>query len=218
MVEEKEALAAQLSVIASPIRLALLDRLATPAFAPELEQDFGTTRQGLKRHLDQLVEAGLVETRPSKRGIFPAAAYVASATGVFALKEAVAALATPPVPGHASVTLSAPDRSTREGVEPDGWKLLVVHGQRRGSWFSLELGRPFILGRDESVDVPLSWDPFASGRHALMMGGPAGWKVRDLGSRNGTLIDFRPLPPGGEGVVRAGSILGIGRSLLLLRD
>lgn len=105
-------LAKQLGVLANPIRLDLVDRLARPAFARELEEELTLTRQGLKRHLDQLIESGLVQARPGKRGFFSATEYVASASGVFAFKEDVLALATPPATGSASSTFPAGSRRT----------------------------------------------------------------------------------------------------------
>lgn len=213
--EEREALASQLAVIASPVRLALLDRLVAPAFAPELEEELGITRQSLKRHLDQLVESGLLEARDAKRGIFPATQYVASATGIFALKESVMALATPPTRAAAASTV--PSRATTGAQAAPGAGLLLVHGHRRGEWFPFEGARTITIGRDGSNEVALPWDPFASARHALLDVTPAGCAVRDLNARNGTFVDFQQVESGSEVALPVGGILGVGKSLFVLR-
>lgn len=214
--EAREALAAQLSVIANATRLALLDRLARPAFAPEIEEELGMTRQGLKRHLDQLIEAGLVEARASKRGVFPATEYLASAPGIFAFKEDVLSLATPPAAATTHDTVPATSPSGAQ--PPKGAGLVVVHGRRRGEWFPLDPARATTLGRDDANDIALPWDPFASARHALIDRDRATWRVRDIEARNGTFVDFQLLDRGATATLRAGSIIGIGRSLFVLRE
>ena len=214
-VEERDALATQLAVIASPVRLALLDRLVSPAFAPDLETEFGITRQSLKRHLDQLLEAGLLEAQEAKRGIFPAIQYASSATGVFALKEAIAALATPPAASQAPETV--PSRMAPQPTSGRGPGLVAVHGRRRGEWFRLDPLRVSTIGRDEANDVALPWDPFASGRHALLSRTAHAWSVRDLNSRNGTFVEFELVPKGTEAPLVPGDILGIGKSIFVLR-
>src|SRR5438067_758558 len=91
---DRDPLARRLGVLASPIRLALLHRLAAPAFVSDLAPELGLTRQALARHLDDLVEVGLVEPqRDARRGFMPATRYAASPAGLFALKEELRMLA-----------------------------------------------------------------------------------------------------------------------------
>ncbi|HLE97039.1 MAG TPA: protein kinase [Candidatus Thermoplasmatota archaeon] len=45
--------------LGSPMRVALLDRLANPAFMADLVDDLGVTRQTLSKHLEVLMDAGL---------------------------------------------------------------------------------------------------------------------------------------------------------------
>lgn len=60
---------------------------------------------------------------------------------------------------------------------------------------------PLIVGRSSVADLMIS-DPFLSRRHARLAEDGEGWKIEDLGSRNGTWVDGRcieestPLPPG----------------------
>jgi hypothetical protein len=53
-------------------------------------------------------------------------------------------------------------------------------------------GRETVVGRDPGCGVAIA-DDRVSRRHALLAPGPAGWTVRDLGSKNGTLADARPV-------------------------
>jgi hypothetical protein len=75
---------------------------------------------------------------------------------------------------------------------PQGRTLVPLEGDR------------LTLGKDPSNDVVISWDPTVSRLHALLeLIGP-GWCVRDLSSRNGTMVNGeriwgeRPLRPADE--------------------
>lgn len=206
----------QITALASSTRLTLLDRLARPAFAPELEAELDIARQSLKKHLDQLLEAGLLEARAAKRGIFPATEYLASAPGLFAFKADILALATPPSVVRTHGTVAAP--AAAGDAPPRGTGLLVVHGRERGEWFPLDPTRASTLGRDEANEVALSWDPFASARHALLERNGSGWSIRDLEARNGTFVDFVPIARGQVVRLAVGSVIGIGKSLFVLRQ
>ena len=56
----------------------------------------------------------------------------------------------------------------------------------------IALGGRVLAGRGERCDLRLA-SPRASGEHAVLTWRDGGWHVRDLGSRNGTLIDGEPL-------------------------
>lgn len=65
--------------------------------------------------------------------------------------------------------------------------LIIRQGTRWTDVFRLEAGRPLIIGRASSNEIPIA-DERSSRRHAeIYFEGM--WKVRDLGSRNGTLVD-----------------------------
>jgi DNA-binding NtrC family response regulator len=69
-----------------------------------------------------------------------------------------------------------------------------------------------VVGADPSVDVVLT-DPAVSSRHCTVIPGADGFEVRDLGSRNGTLLDGVALS---QARVPVGAILRVGTSLLQL--
>jgi hypothetical protein len=57
------------------------------------------------------------------------------------------------------------------------------------------LGGRTVLGRSDDADLPVR-DPRVSGMHAAIRWRDGAWRVRDLGSRNGTFVDGRVLGPG----------------------
>ncbi|XZE43536.1 sigma 54-interacting transcriptional regulator [Pirellulaceae bacterium SH467] len=69
--------------------------------------------------------------------------------------------------------------------------LIIRQGSRWTDVFRLEPGRPLIVGRASSNEIPVA-DDRSSRRHAEIFF-DNGWYVRDLGSRNGTLVDGRKI-------------------------
>jgi transcriptional regulator of acetoin/glycerol metabolism len=73
-------------------------------------------------------------------------------------------------------------------------------------------GRPLVLGRDCPDGASLD-DARVSRRHVEISFTPAGWQVRDLGSRNGTRVDGRSIS--GTAVQARPPVVGFGRSIAL---
>lgn len=205
------------ALLANPTRVALLHRLQRPAFVPELADELGLTRQAVTKHLDALREGGVVRRRATRRGLLRAMEYAADPGGLFAFQEAVRALGVPPAVVWAGDAATRPADAAGAAVEPSGPGLLLVHGDRRGRWWTLAGDGGWAIGRDARNEIALPYDPFASARHALLARDGAAWTLTDLGSRNGTELNFRPLPPGASARVAPGDLVGVGRSLLLLR-
>src|SRR5204862_6968046 len=80
----------------------------------------------------------------------------------------------------------------------------LVHGDQ--VWESK--GDRCAIGSHESNDVVID-DPAASRFHCEVVVEERGARVRDLGSRNGTIVDSVPVV---EAFLRDGSVLRIGRS------
>lgn len=75
-----------------------------------------------------------------------------------------------------------------------------------------------LIGRGPECVVQLS-DPRASGSHALLSWRAGGWTLRELGSRNGTLLDGAPVKPGAPVAVSEGAALQFGgRTVWRLRS
>lgn len=73
----------------------------------------------------------------------------------------------------------------------------------------LELRSHHLIGRDPSCHLRLV-RPEVSGVHAAIRWSMRGWELRDLGSRNGTLVDGRTVTPGEWVPLSEGSQLAFG--------
>lgn len=93
--------------------------------------------------------------------------------------------------------------------------LAVVGGPDSGSSIPLRSGE-LVIGRDDGCDVALN-DSALSGRHAQLTVGSTA-QIRDLGSKNGTIVEGVALEPGVDQELAKGSVAQLGRSLLTLRD
>jgi pSer/pThr/pTyr-binding forkhead associated (FHA) protein len=76
-------------------------------------------------------------------------------------------------------------------------------------------GARITIGSHLSNDVVLSADRTVSRLHAVLEAFPAGWSLRDMGSRNGTFVNGQKLP--GERVLAPGDEVRIGRTRLVVR-
>lgn len=215
---EREQLAKALEVLANPVRLDLLHRLGQPAFMPDLVKEFDMTRQALKKHLDALASVELIHSQQGRRGALPATEYTASPAGLFALKESVHALAVRVDPAILPPAQTIAEDRPLPRPPTDGAGLLLVHGDQPGRWYALKPKNDWVLGRDNRADVSLHYDPFASGRHAMLRRSADTWALTDLHSTNGTRVNFRPIQAGEPVPVRPGDLLTVGKSHLLLRD
>lgn len=70
-------------------------------------------------------------------------------------------------------------------------RLIVTKGTDEGKQFRLD-GGPLLIGRDPAAKVRLS-DTEVSRRHAELTLSPEGYRLRDLGSVNGTLVNGRAI-------------------------
>ncbi|MDQ3896936.1 MAG: FHA domain-containing protein [Actinomycetota bacterium] len=87
--------------------------------------------------------------------------------------------------------------------KPEGPELVPLDGDR------------ITIGSHDSNDVVLSADRTVSRLHAVLEVFPAGWSLRDMGSRNGTFVNGQKLA--GERVLGPGDEVRIGRIRLVLR-
>lgn len=87
---------------------------------------------------------------------------------------------------------------------PDGAAVIPLDGEK------------VTVGRSSSNDVAVAADERASRLHAVLERYPAGWCVRDLGSRNGTFVNGQRVA--GERPLRPGDEVRIGTTRLVYRD
>ncbi|MEA3202172.1 MAG: Inner rane component of cytoplasmic domain [Thermoplasmata archaeon] len=221
--QDDEALAATLSALASKPRLALLRELRVPRTVSEIEiqgarrgSDHVVARQTVRVHLDRLEEAGLVLAQESSRGGTPIKEYLLNHPMLFALSEELRELArrrgmAEPHAGTMEVSGAAP-------AAAEGPRLVIIKGADEGRVFRLDRTRAqsWTLGRSREAGVALDYDPFVSARNSLVRATASGFTLEDLPtSRNGTSLDLRQLGAGERGVLRHGSIVGVGRSALV---
>ncbi len=227
-------LAWYLDALANPGRLELLHILREPKSVSEIElspsdpaedarPDRNITRQAVRKQLARLEEAGLVTRLKAERERPGVDEHVVNHQMLFALTEELRRVTrvTPTVgPAPAStMTMERHDTPSRSA----GARVVIVHGTHEGRAFPLRHsaatpGRGWIIGRRARLAVTLDYDPFLSQEHAEIREVGGSFAIHDLASnKNGTFIDWVPVPRGGSAPVHHGDVVGVGRTLLLFR-
>lgn len=81
--------------------------------------------------------------------------------------------------------------------------------QRIGEETRVPLPAQTLVGRSATCGLQLD-DKFVSSEHAKIQWTGGVWTIRDLGSRNGTFVDGRRVPPGEQTVLNPGVRIGFG--------
>lgn len=223
-----DRLADHLSAIGYPVRLELLEILRYPRtlgeirVAPQRVRGGGpgrpAARQTVQHHLDKLVETGLLRVSKVERGGKVVPQYVVNVQKLYAMTEELRRLATRPALSpemDATGTLSEKPTAT----PTEGPRLVLAHGAYEGRSFSLDAkasseGR-WVIGRKRGLAVCLDYDPYVSLENAALTLAEGGYLLTDLRtSKNGTSVNWVPLPRGGSRALRPGDMVGVGRSLL----
>ncbi len=220
-----------LEALANPGRLELLHILREPRAVSDIElapsttdaasPDRNITRQAVRKQLARLEEAGLVSRLRGEQGAVDE--HVVNHQMLFALMEELRRVTrlTPTVGPPPSSTMTA---GRADPTRPStGARVVIVHGAHEGRAFPLRPsaaaeGRGWVIGRRARLAVTLDYDPFLSQEHAEIRARGAGFEVIDLPSnKNGTEINWEPVPRGGAAPLRHGDVIGVGRTLLLFR-
>ena len=216
-----EPLAAYLKALAHPKRLQVLQLAVEPRSLDDLAAALGIARQSAQEHVDQLLDLGFLQTRKvrGERGLVTQ--YALSARRLFTVHEMFAALGSLQSDLEERIDLrlpTMPDKAAAESAqERDLPRITVVHGLRVGRTSALTGGGPWLLGRDPHSLVDLDYDPYASARHAEFRRTRDGFEICDLDSSNGTYLDWSKLASGERVKVENGSLVRIGRTLMLFR-
>ncbi|MDQ3752191.1 MAG: DUF3662 and FHA domain-containing protein [Actinomycetota bacterium] len=99
----------------------------------------------------------------------------------------------------------------RLGVSGSGAVLVARGGSGRTGETIAITRSPVVIGRLSSVDIVLA-DANVSRRHAELRRDLSGWKLKDLGSTNGTFVNDKPVT---EGALKDGDRLMFGNSELV---
>lgn len=221
-------LADALGAIASPARLTLLRELRAPKALREIElrgdpeeteAERTLARQTVRKHLDKLLEAGIVLAQEAERSYGRTVEYVVNHQSLFSLAEEVRGLARlrPTTEPAAPTRVAGPAARARL----QGPALVLVKGLEEGTVFPLAAPAPpggWIVGRRRGSHVTLDFDSYVSAENTVIEWDGARHLARDLpSSRNGTFVNFAPLDKGGIQPLAHGDILGVGRTLLVYR-
>ena len=224
-----------LKVLASEARLDLLWLLRDPHTLDEIQitptaaraggsPERPISRQGVQHHLDQLADVGLVRAAPTTRkGKRAVNEWVTDRAQLFAVLEEMRRICT--LRGTRQVR---PSETIEYEPSPtvdweDGAKLVLVHGVHEGKAFPLRRGdmargRGWIIGRSPSAHVSIEYDPFVSSENAEILPTPEGPLLVDLRTaKNGTFVNWDRLAVGGERLLQAGDVIGVGKTLLVYR-
>jgi pSer/pThr/pTyr-binding forkhead associated (FHA) protein len=88
-------------------------------------------------------------------------------------------------------------------------KLLVIQGKPQGKCLLFRVGREYIFGRGAECHIQPNSD-WVSRQHCMLRVTSEGTLIRDLGSRNGTLVNGVRLLGGAERPLRHGDQLQVG--------
>ncbi len=97
-------------------------------------------------------------------------------------------------------------------------KVTVVEGADMGAVLPLaEEGRVYLVGRGDNCDLPLA-DADASREHVQIVRRGATVLVRDLRSKNGSMIGEQPIPTGRDAPWRQSAMVRVGATVLALDE
>lgn len=227
-----DGLAAVLELIASPVRLQLLHGLREPKRLNEIRVQAARSvaderpgraisRQSVKKHLDRLMDGGLVRRLPDGDGE-SGDRYVLSHDRLFALLDEVRQLVRlRPVVEALAVEETMEGSSDEPGRAPpsEGPRLRVTYGRDDGMGHPL-LGPPgslWRIGRAPSCDIVLDYDPFASAVNSVVERTATGFVVQDEGARNGTAVNGVRLVAGGSRALTPGDVVRVGRTTFVFQ-
>lgn len=219
--ETTEALLVRLRALASPVRVQILRALVSPSRAADLRIRAAGERAGLLaerflgrttiiEHLDVLEAAGLVRRVGDL--------YVVDQQAMVALLQDLGDLARlrALVEVDVEVTRAAPAPLAQP--LPRLPRVLVANGPMAGRGFALEGAGPWRMGRGAECEVALAHDPHVSRVHATLERSPSGHVVRVASAaKNPVFVDFAQVAPGEVADVRAGALLWVGATLLVLQ-
>lgn len=217
-----ERLSTYLKALAHPARLEILWRLRIPATPGDivvkprrrdegLQQERAMSRQSIMEHIEHLETIGVVNHVPDEGG------YVTSAQHLFAIVEDMRALSAI----EATMRVDVDSTMMKPGQETATWlpgrKLVLVAGPWEGRAFGLAGGGPWTVGRGSAQTVALTYDPYASAESARVVQEGSDLHIEAVpGARNPPHVNFVPVAR--PRILRAGDIIGVGRSLLVYQD
>lgn len=230
---EVDHLAGRFKALAFPTRLKILEDLKEPRSIGDLHvtttedgRERPLTREGVRHHVIQLVDAGLVKAASAEPLARNMMAYQVRPAGLFHLSETLVHMANPttkrpPNPTDAPAWVRTEKRTTR--VDSPWPKLAIVNGVGRGDVCELEprgseppMG--WVIGSDDDCDIVLPYDESVSERHAEVSPSEDGLELVDYRTSGPTYLNWRPVERGQREALSPGDVLGVGSTLLVLQS
>ena len=225
-----DELSEYLRVLGVANRLELLRKLQWPRAVSEIQltparrakdraPDRALSRNAVELHLKRLQELGLVHarTRATAEGR-DVTEYVVNHARMFVVTDELRRVSLQRTSPVERTDAAEDDPSVEPPQVPKGASLLLVNGPLEGSAFSLKGDGPWVVGRETGVDVALPYDAFVSRDNTRIVREGARFVVEAVaGARNGTRVNWQLLAPGERRALCAGDVVGVGRSLLVLR-
>jgi DNA-binding transcriptional ArsR family regulator len=229
-----ERLAEYLRALGNPNRLELLVALRTPRAVSDIalhpasvpggeNPERAISHQAVREHLAKLRAIGVIAVQRVERDGSIYDEYVLNHPTLFAIVEELRMLGELRAE-QSPVALPTIAAEREPAVERDGGpRFVLVRGQGEGRVFplrkeTLSADRGWIIGRKRGLAVSLDYDPFVSAENAEVLLSGAGFTLLDIrSSRNGTMLNFRPLPRGGSAALANGDIVSVGRTSLVFR-
>lgn len=230
-----EKLVEYFRALAYPTRLELLHILRFPHALPDIRLAPRQSREGqnpervvarqtVQEHLDKLMEIGIVAARDADGAGRGRREFVVNGPRIYQMMEELRRVGTvvvgPPLARDATVDSPV----TGSGAMDPGPKLVLVHGLLEGKAFPLRRadlhgdGRGWVIGRKAGLQVSVDYDPYVSLENSEVVEHAGAYALLDLrGSRNGTLLNWRPLATDERAPLAAGDVIGVGRSLFVFR-
>jgi DNA-binding transcriptional ArsR family regulator len=226
---DSQHIAAIMRALANPVRIDLLKAIQSAKPLGEIRLEARRrdrvarpgrpmNRVTARQHLDILLEAGMARRVRRVRDGRALDHYVVNQAQIFALLEELRQLVLIRPQGDVvDGTVPVPTPADRSAA---GARLALVNGVGEGQVFALAgpgLGR-WGIGRRPGNRICLEHDPYVSLDNSELARRGRGYAVRDLGSRNGTFVNWERLASEEWRPLATGDLLGVGRSALVFRE
>ncbi|MHB8605176.1 MAG: FHA domain-containing protein [Thermoplasmatota archaeon] len=224
-------LAELLAALGYSTRLEIVERLRFPHTLGELRiaparvregenPDRAVARQTVQAHLEKLVEADLVRMEQVELDGRLTNRYVVNRQRLYALTEDLRRLGVLQATQLPAEDLTVPVGAGASAPDATGPRLTLVHGVYEGKAFALDAKSAadgkWTIGRRVGLPVSLDYDPFVSTENAYVSARDGRFTLTDVReSKNGTMLNWRPLAKGATVPLKACDVIGVGRSLLV---